>query len=381
MAATSQTRSAAAPAAGVDAELRRLSIDTIRGLAMDAVQKANAGHPGTAMALAPLAYTIFERFLRANPNDPDWPDRDRFVLSAGHACMLQYALLHLRGYDLGIADLEQFRQWGSRTPGTPSAATRRASRSRPGRSARASPTPSAWRSPSASSRDRFNRPGSEVVDHHVYVICSDGDMMEGVSQEAVVDRGQLRARQADRLLRRQPDHDRRHDRALVRRREPRRALRSRRLARPARRGLRGRRGARGGARRRRARKASARRSSQIRSHIAYPAPKAVDTAKSHGSALGEDEVRATKEAMGFDPDKHFWVDERVYEHMSLRDARRRGAGASGPERFAVLARGEPRAGRGLGSAPGPGGCATAGASRCRASRPARRSRRARPGRR
>src|ERR1700740_2209920 len=122
MASTSQQSGARAgePAPGPsDMELRRLSIDTIRALAMDAVQKANAGHPGTAMALAPLGYTIYERLLRANPNDPEWPDRDRFVLSCGHACMLQYALLHLVGYDLGLADLEQFRQWGSRTPGHP----------------------------------------------------------------------------------------------------------------------------------------------------------------------------------------------------------------------------------------------------------------------
>ncbi|HEX4628183.1 MAG TPA: hypothetical protein VH137_05265, partial [Gemmatimonadales bacterium] len=102
-----------------DPQVRKLSIDTIRGLAMDAVQKANAGHPGTAMALAPLGYVIFRRFLRANPADPEWPDRDRFVLSAGHACILQYALLHLTGYDLSLEDLEQFRQWGSRTPGHP----------------------------------------------------------------------------------------------------------------------------------------------------------------------------------------------------------------------------------------------------------------------
>ena len=101
-------------------EMRRLSIDTIRGLAMDAVQKANAGHPGTAMALAPLGYTLLQATSCAsNPRDTHWPDRDRFVLSAGHACVLQYSLLHLCGYDLGLEDLKQFRQWGSRTPGHP----------------------------------------------------------------------------------------------------------------------------------------------------------------------------------------------------------------------------------------------------------------------
>src|SRR3977135_3868351 len=100
-------------------EIRELSIDTIRGLAMDSVQKANSGHPGTAMALAPLAYTLFKRILRVNPQDPGWPDRDRCVLSSGHACVLQYALLHLCGYDLTLDDLQQFRQWGSRARGPP----------------------------------------------------------------------------------------------------------------------------------------------------------------------------------------------------------------------------------------------------------------------
>src|SRR3979490_650434 len=108
------------PAAGRDgADPVKLSIDTIRALAMDAVQKANAGHPGTAMALAPLAYTLFMRCLRVKPQDTQWPDRALFVLSAGHACILQYATLHLSGYELGLEDLKQFRQWGSRTPGHP----------------------------------------------------------------------------------------------------------------------------------------------------------------------------------------------------------------------------------------------------------------------
>ena len=100
-------------------DLERRSIDTIRVLAMDSVQKANAGHPGTAMALAPVAYLIYTELLRHNPENPAWPDRDRFVLSAGHACILQYAALHLTGYDLSLDDLKQFRQWGSRTPGHP----------------------------------------------------------------------------------------------------------------------------------------------------------------------------------------------------------------------------------------------------------------------
>src|SRR5438270_10989383 len=116
MAVSSQASAPSGQAAEQEREVRTLSIDTIRALAMDAVQKANAGHPGTAMALAPLSYTLYRHFLHVNPADPTWPDRDRFVLSAGHACILQYSLHHLVGYDLGLEDLKQFRQWGSRTP-------------------------------------------------------------------------------------------------------------------------------------------------------------------------------------------------------------------------------------------------------------------------
>src|SRR5271155_244446 len=167
-----------------DREIQKLSIDTIRGLSMDAVQKANAGHPGTAMALAPLAYVLFERFLRANPADTGWPDRDRFVLSAGHACVLQYSLLHLTGYDLALADLEQFRQWGSRTPGHPERGHT------PGIEVTTGPLGQGFANAVGMAiaerflAERFNRPGQEIVDHHTYAICGDGDMMEGVSQEA-----------------------------------------------------------------------------------------------------------------------------------------------------------------------------------------------------
>jgi transketolase len=316
MAATSQTRSAAGPAAGVDTELRRLSIDTIRGLAMDAVQKANAGHPGTAMSLAPLAYTIFERFLRANPNDPEWPDRDRFVLSAGHACMLQYALLHLTGYDLGIADLEQFRQWGSRTPGHPERGHTPGVEIATGPLGQGISNAVGMAIAERFLADRFNRPGSEVVDHHVYVICSDGDMMEGVSQEAssvagnfalgklivCYDDNRITIDGTTALSFDGENHGARYeaDGWHVQHVEDSENVEEIEAALAA------------------AREEAERPSFiQIRSHIAFPAPKAVDTAKSHGSALGEDEVRRTKEAMGFDPDKHFWVDERVYEHMSL----------------------------------------------------------------
>jgi transketolase len=300
------------------AEIRKLAIDTIRGLSMDAVQKANAGHPGTAMALAPLAYTIFERFLRANPTDPSWPDRDRFVLSAGHACVLQYSLLHLCGYDLGIEDLQQFRQWGSRTPGHPERGHT------PGIEITTGPLGQGFANAVGMAiaerflADRFNRPGSEVVDHHVYAICSDGDLMEGVSQEAASIAGQFRLGKLvicyddnhitiDGTTSLSFDHESHTGRLAadgwhVQQVEESEDLDALEAAIAA------------------ARDETERPSFiAIRSHIAYPAPHAVDTAKSHGAPLGEDEVRATKQVMGFDPDRHFWVDERVYEHMSMRD--------------------------------------------------------------
>ncbi len=285
---------------------------------MDGVQKANAGHPGTAMALAPLAYTIFERFLRANPNDPAWANRDRFVLSSGHACMLQYALLHLTGYDLAIADLEQFRQWGSRTPGHPERGHT------PGIEVTTGPLGQGIANAVGMAMaerfldERFNRPGAEIVDHHTYVICSDGDLMEGVSQEAAsiagnfalgklivcYDDNRITIDGTTSLSFDGENHTARMqaDGWHVQRVADSEDLEALEAALAA------------------ARDETERPSFiAIRSHIAYPAPKAVDTAKSHGSALGEDEVRATKEVMGFDPDKHFWVDESVYAHMSLAE--------------------------------------------------------------
>ena len=248
MAATRQSSGSAPDTGGLDqAGIERLSIDTIRGLAMDAVQKANSGHPGTAMALAPLAYTIFKRFLRANPRDPAWPDRDRFVLSSGHACVLQYSLLHLVGYDLGLEDLAAVPPVGLAHARAPRARSHAGHRghdraARPGRRQRGRDgdgraVPRRALQPARPRAGRPPRLRDLLRRRH------DGGDQPGGG----LDRRPLRARQADRLLRRQPHHDRRHDLDLLRRREPRRADGGRRLARPAGRGLRGHRGAGGGA--------------------------------------------------------------------------------------------------------------------------------------
>ena len=164
--------------------LRERAINTIRFLAADAVQKANSGHPGLPMAMAPAAYLLWTRHLRYDPSAPGWPDRDRFVLSAGHGSMLLYAVLHLTGYDLPLEELQRFRQWGSRTPGHPEFGLT------PGVETTTGPLGQGFANGvgMALAAERlaaeFNREGFPIVDHHVYAIVSDGDLMEGVASEA-----------------------------------------------------------------------------------------------------------------------------------------------------------------------------------------------------
>src|SRR5262249_28501183 len=172
-------------------DVQQLSIDTIRTLAMDAVQQANAGHPGTAMALAPLAYVLYHDVLRHNPANPAWPDRARFVLSAGHACILQYASLHLSGYNLSLEELKRFRQWESKTPGHPEHFLTPGVETTTGPLGQGFANGVGFAAAERFLAERYNRPYDEIVDHHVYAICSDGDLMEGVSNEAASIAGQL----------------------------------------------------------------------------------------------------------------------------------------------------------------------------------------------
>ena len=173
-------------------QLEQLCIDTVRTLAMDAVQQANSGHPGTPMALAPLAWVLWTRHLRHDPGAPDWIDRDRFILSAGHASMLLYALLHLTGYDLGLEDLRDFRQWGSRTPGHPEFDMTPGVETTTGPLGQGMGNAVGFAIAEASLAAAFNRPGHTVVDHRTWFIASDGDLMEGVSHEAASLAGHLR---------------------------------------------------------------------------------------------------------------------------------------------------------------------------------------------
>ena len=165
-------------------DVERLSVNALRFLAIDAVEKARSGHPGMPMGAAPMAYVLWHDFLKVNPKDPDWPDRDRFVLSAGHGSMLLYALLHLSGFDLPLEELKRFRQWGSKTPGHPEYGLT------PGVEITTGPLGQGLASAVGMAlaekklAAEFNREGFPVVDHYTYVIASDGDLMEGVSAEA-----------------------------------------------------------------------------------------------------------------------------------------------------------------------------------------------------
>ena len=174
-----------------DKDIDELSIATIRALAIDGVQKANSGHPGMPLGAAPMAHVLWTRHLKFDSADPAWPDRDRFVLSAGHGSMLLYALLHLSGYGLGIEELENFRQWGSRTPGHPEY------RHTPGVETTTGPLGAGFSNAVGMAiaetflAATFNRPGYTLVDHFTYGICGDGDLMEGISSEAASLAGHL----------------------------------------------------------------------------------------------------------------------------------------------------------------------------------------------
>jgi len=301
-----------------NSDIEQLSIDTIRTLSMDMVQQANAGHPGTAMALAPVAYLLYTEVMRHNPAHPHWPDRDRFVLSAGHACVLQYSTLHLTGYNLSLEELKRFRQWQSRTPGHPEYHHTEGVEVTTGPLGQGFANGVGLAFAERFLADTFNRPGHDpIVDHRVYVICSDGDLMEGLSYEAASLAGtnglgklvyfyddnhitidgttsisftEDRAGRFEALGWHVQKVDDANDLAALRD-----AIANA--------------------------QAETERPSLIvvRSHIAFGAPRAVDTAKAHGSPLGPEEVAAAKKALGWDPDKQFYVPDEVYDHMRQID--------------------------------------------------------------
>jgi transketolase len=317
-------------------ELDRLAVDTVRTLAMDAIQKAGDGHPGTAMALAPAAYTLWTRFLKFDPADPDWFDRDRFVLSNGHASILQYTTLHLVGYDLGMDDLKQQRQWGSRTPGHPEHFLT------PGIETTTGPLgQGVGNAVGFAIAERFlaDRYGPEVVNHRTWAFASDGDMMEGVASEVSSLAGFLRLGKLTVLY--DDNHitiDGATEITFNEDTEARyRAYGWHTVAVSDANDLEAIAAAFQAAVDETERPTFIR----LRSHIAWGAPHAQDTAKAHGAALGEEEVRATKQVYGWDPDKHFYVPDGVYQRWRVRVPANQQANAAWRERLAAWSQREP----------------------------------------
>ena len=289
-------------------DLDRLCATTLRTLAMDAVQQANSGHPGLPMGAADMAYVLWTRFLKHNPANPAWPDRDRFILSAGHGCMLLYGLLHLSGYDLSLEDIKRFRQWGSRTPGHSEYGLTPGVETTTGPLGQGFTNGVGMALAEAHLAARFNRPGHPVVDHYTYAIVSDGDLMEGISHEAASLAGHLGLGKLIYLydsnsisidgptsLAFTEDVAARfeaygwhvqaidgHDMVAVE-------------------------AALGAAR------AETTRPSLIvaRTHIGYGSPNRQDTAKAHGEPLGEEEIRLTKERYGWPLEPKFRIPEEV----------------------------------------------------------------------
>ncbi|MBW1982168.1 MAG: transketolase [Deltaproteobacteria bacterium] len=291
-----------------------LTIHTIRTLAMDAIQKANSGHPGTPMALAPLAYVLWKRFLRHNPRNPDWFNRDRFVLSCGHASMLLYAMLFLTGYDISLEDIKNFRQWGSKTPGHPEFGLTPGVETTTGPLGQGIMNAVGMAMAEAHLAAVFNREGFPIVNHFTYAFCSDGDLMEGASHEAAslaghFGLGKLICVYDDNHISIEGDTDLTYSDDVTGRftayhwhvldvgdRANDIEALSAALA--------------------EARKEKARPSLVIvRSHIGYGSPNRQDSPKAHGEPLGEEEVKLTKRFYGWPEDETFLVPEEVLSHM------------------------------------------------------------------
>ena len=305
------------------AELQKLCINAIRVLAMDAVQKADSGHPGTPMALAPLAYVLWTRHLRYDPADPEWINRDRFVLSAGHASMLLYSVLYLTGYELTLEDIKQFRQWESKTPGHPEYGYTPGVETTTGPLGQGMGNAVGMAVGEAHLGAIFNRGAQKIIDHHTYFIASDGDMMEGVSHEVASFAGHLKLGkiigfyddnhitiEGDTALTFGDDTAARftaygwHTQRVEDANDPEALDRAIGAA-----------------------KAETSKPSLIivRSHIAFGSPNKHDTAEAHGAPLGADEIKLTKEALGYPSQEPFYVAPEALQWWRDTAARRSAA--------------------------------------------------------
>jgi len=337
--------SAALGSASSTAALDTLCINTLRFLSVDAVQKANSGHPGLPLGAAAMAYVLWTRFLKHHPANPRWPDRDRFVLSAGHGSMLLYSLLHLTGYALSLGQIEQFRQWESITPGHPERGVT------PGVEVTTGPLGQGFGNAvgmamaEAHLAARYNRPGFSIIDHYTYALVSDGDLMEGVASEAASLAGHLRlgkliclydnnhvtlsagtsitftedrARRFDAYGWHTQSVEDGNDFAAIEQ-----ALRAARdeAARPS--------------------------LILVRTHLGYGSPHKQDTFEAHGSPLGAEEVRATKENLGWPVQPPFYIPEQALQHFRLAVERGARAEAEWNARFAAYTKAFPEPAREL----------------------------------
>ncbi len=318
-------------ATSTEQTLDELCVNTIRTLSIDAVQQANSGHPGAPMGLAPLAYVLYTKVMRHNPADPDWIDRDRFILSAGHASMLLYSMLYLTGYPMTLEDIKHFRQVGWPTAGHPE---RKYS---PGIEATTGPLGQGISMSVGLAlaehmlAARFNREGHEIVDHYTFCIASDGDMQEGVASEASslaghLGIGKLIVFYDDNKIQLAGPTSQSFSENVPMRYEAYgwhvdnvgEDMSLEDLERATRDAM-----------------AVEDRPSLIvvRSHIGYGSPHKQDTSSAHGSALGEEEVRLTKEFYGWDPDRHFYVPKEALAHFRESCERGREMEAEWQQRF------------------------------------------------
>src|SRR5436309_1042469 len=301
--------------------LDKLCVDTIRTLSMDAVQKANSRHPGTPMALAPLAYVLYRQVMRHSPRDPGWPDRDRFVLSCGHASMLLYATLYLAGYDISLEDdIERFRQLGSRAAGHPEYGHAPGIETTTGPLGQGISTAVGMALGERMLAARFNKPGAEIVDHRTYAIVSDGDLEEGVASEACSLAGHLGlgrliafyddnhiSIEGDTALSFSEDVGKRYEAYGWHVQNLGEDLELERIEEAI---------------------ATAKDVTDqpsliiVRTHIAPGSPNKQDTEAAHGSPLGEDEIKLTKEAYDWPSEEPFFVPQESLDHF--REAIERG---------------------------------------------------------
>lgn len=295
---------------GIDIDTQ--CVNTIRTLSMDAIQKADSGHPGAPMGLAPAAYVLWTRFLKHNPQNPDWADRDRFVLSAGHASMLLYSLLYLTGYGLTLDDIKDFRQWGSKTPGHPEFGHTIGVETTTGPLGQGFTNAVGMAIAERHLAALFNRPGHEIVSHNTFVICGDGDMMEGITSEAASLAGHLGLSKLiclydDNRISIEGKTDITFTEDVTLRfaaynwqvitvkdgndlDEIGNAIRAaiKETGKPS--------------------------LIRLRTHIAFGSPNKQDTADAHGAPLGEEEIKLTKQCLGCGPDEQFCVPEKVLAH-------------------------------------------------------------------